>query len=84
MYDVTEGVRVVEVAEHTFGPAGSMILAGWAPMWSKSSGRQGWATAPERFASGKDRPMTAPVFRDPIPPAQSRYIAARRRNRLAI
>ena len=29
MYDVMEGVRVVEVAEHTFVPAGSMILADW-------------------------------------------------------
>ncbi len=29
MYDVMEGVRVVEVAEHTFVPAASMILADW-------------------------------------------------------
>jgi crotonobetainyl-CoA:carnitine CoA-transferase CaiB-like acyl-CoA transferase len=29
MYDVMAGVRVVEVAEHTFVPAASMILADW-------------------------------------------------------
>lgn len=29
MYDVMEGVRVVEVAEHTFAPAAAMILADW-------------------------------------------------------
>lgn len=29
MYDVMEGVRVIEVAEHTFVPAASMILADW-------------------------------------------------------
>jgi formyl-CoA transferase len=29
MYDVMAGVRVVEVAEHTFVPAASMMLADW-------------------------------------------------------
>lgn len=29
MYDVMEGVKVIEVAEHTFVPAGAMILADW-------------------------------------------------------
>ena len=29
MYDVMEGVRVVEVAEHTFVPSAAMILADW-------------------------------------------------------
>lgn len=29
MYDVMQGVKVVEVAEHTFVPAASMILADW-------------------------------------------------------
>lgn len=29
MYDVMEGVRVIEVAEHTFVPAAAMILADW-------------------------------------------------------
>jgi formyl-CoA transferase len=29
MYDVMDGVRVVEVAEHTFVPAAAMILADW-------------------------------------------------------
>lgn len=29
MYDVMDGVRVLEVAEHTFVPAASMILADW-------------------------------------------------------
>jgi crotonobetainyl-CoA:carnitine CoA-transferase CaiB-like acyl-CoA transferase len=29
MYDVMQGVRVVEVAEHTFVPAAAMVLADW-------------------------------------------------------
>jgi formyl-CoA transferase len=29
MYDVMEGIKVIEVAEHTFVPAASMILADW-------------------------------------------------------
>jgi crotonobetainyl-CoA:carnitine CoA-transferase CaiB-like acyl-CoA transferase len=29
MYDVMQGVRVIEVAEHTFVPAAAMILADW-------------------------------------------------------
>lgn len=29
MYDVMEGVKVIEVAEHTFVPAAGMILADW-------------------------------------------------------
>lgn len=29
MYDVLEGIRVIEVAEHTFAPAAAMILADW-------------------------------------------------------
>lgn len=29
MYDMMEGVRVIEVAEHTFVPAAGMILADW-------------------------------------------------------
>jgi formyl-CoA transferase len=29
MYDVMDGVRVIEVAEHTFMPASSMVLADW-------------------------------------------------------
>ncbi|MET0137745.1 MAG: CoA transferase, partial [Sphingobium sp.] len=29
MYDVMEGVRVIEVAEHTFVPAAGMLLADW-------------------------------------------------------
>ena len=29
MYDVMEGVRVVEVSEHTFMPAAGMVLADW-------------------------------------------------------
>ncbi|HEY3694596.1 CoA transferase [Phenylobacterium sp.] len=29
MYDVMQGVRVVEVAEHTFIPAAAMVLADW-------------------------------------------------------
>src|SRR4051794_28429645 len=29
MYDVMQGVRVIEVAEHTFAPAAAMVLADW-------------------------------------------------------
>lgn len=29
MYDVMQGVRVIEVAEHTFVPAAGMVLADW-------------------------------------------------------
>jgi formyl-CoA transferase len=29
MYDVMEGVKVIEVAEHTFAPAAGMMLADW-------------------------------------------------------
>jgi crotonobetainyl-CoA:carnitine CoA-transferase CaiB-like acyl-CoA transferase len=29
MYDIMEGVRVIEVAEHTFGPAAGVVLADW-------------------------------------------------------
>ena len=29
MYDVMKGVRVIEVAEHTFVPAAGMVLADW-------------------------------------------------------
>jgi crotonobetainyl-CoA:carnitine CoA-transferase CaiB-like acyl-CoA transferase len=29
MYDVMQGIRVIEVAEHTFVPAASMVLADW-------------------------------------------------------
>lgn len=29
MYDVMQGIRVVEVAEHTFVPAAAMVLADW-------------------------------------------------------
>lgn len=29
MYDVMEGIKVIEVAEHTFAPAAGMILADW-------------------------------------------------------
>ena len=29
MYDLMQGVRVIEVAEHTFVPAAGMVLADW-------------------------------------------------------
>lgn len=29
MYDLMQGVRVIEVAEHTFGPAAGVVLADW-------------------------------------------------------
>lgn len=41
MYDVMEGVRVVEVAEHTFVPAAAMILADWGAEVIKVERAQG-------------------------------------------
>src|ERR1700759_35135 len=55
MYDVMEGVRVVEVAEHTFVPAASMILADWGADVIKI----------ERVAGGGDASRTMRVIQRP-------------------
>ncbi len=41
MYDVMEGVRVIEVAEHTFAPSSGMILADWGANVVKVERAQG-------------------------------------------
>src|SRR5262245_26567861 len=55
MYDVMEGVRVLEVAEHTFVPAASMILADWGADVIKI----------ERVAGGGDASRTMRVIQRP-------------------
>jgi formyl-CoA transferase len=55
MYDVMEGVRVIEVAEHTFVPAASMILADWGADVIKI----------ERVAGGGDASRTMRVIQRP-------------------
>lgn len=32
MYDLMSGIRVIEVAEHTYVPAAAMVLADWGQM----------------------------------------------------
>jgi crotonobetainyl-CoA:carnitine CoA-transferase CaiB-like acyl-CoA transferase len=55
LYDVMQGVRVVEVAEHTFVPAASMILADWGADVIKV----------ERAAGGGDAARTMRVIQRP-------------------
>ena len=55
MYDVMQGVRVVEVAEHTFVPSASMILADWGADVIKV----------ERAAGGGDAARTMRVVQRP-------------------
>jgi crotonobetainyl-CoA:carnitine CoA-transferase CaiB-like acyl-CoA transferase len=55
VYDVMTGVRVVEVAEHTFVPAASMILADWGADVIKI----------ERTAGGGDASRTMRVIQRP-------------------
>ncbi len=55
MYDVMEGVRVIEVAEHTFVPAAAMILADWGADVVKI----------ERAAGGGDAGRTMRVIQRP-------------------
>ena len=55
MYDVMDGVRVIEVAEHTFVPAASMVLADWGADVIKI----------ERAAHGGDASCTMRVVQRP-------------------
>lgn len=51
MYDVMQGVRVVECAEHTFVPAASMILADWGADVVKVERVQGGGDAARTMAA---------------------------------
>jgi formyl-CoA transferase len=55
MYDVMQGVRVIEVAEHTFAPSAAMILADWGADVIKI----------ERAAAGGDAGRTMRVIQRP-------------------
>jgi len=55
MYDVMQGVRVIEVAEHTFAPSAAMILADWGADVIKV----------ERAAGGGDAGRTMRVIQRP-------------------
>src|SRR5207237_3074774 len=55
MYDVMQGVRVIEVAEHTFAPAAAMVLADWGADVIKI----------ERAAGGGDAGRTMRVVQRP-------------------
>ena len=71
MYDVMQGVRVVEVAEHTFVPAASMILADWGADVIKI----------ERAAGGGDAARTMRAIQTPGLRANPFFEAANRGKR---
>jgi crotonobetainyl-CoA:carnitine CoA-transferase CaiB-like acyl-CoA transferase len=71
VYDVMEGVRVVEVAEHTFVPAASMILADWGADVIKV----------ERAADGGDASRSMRVIQTPGLRSNPFFEAANRNKR---
>src|SRR6185369_15337946 len=71
MYDVMEGVRVIEVAEHTFVPAAGMVLADWGADVVKI----------ERAAHGGDASRTMRVIQRPGLGANPFFEAANRGKR---
>jgi crotonobetainyl-CoA:carnitine CoA-transferase CaiB-like acyl-CoA transferase len=71
VYDVMEGVRVVEVAEHTFVPAASMVLADWGADVVKI----------ERAAGGGDASRSMRVVQRPGLRANPFFEAANRGKR---
>jgi formyl-CoA transferase len=71
MYDVMEGVRVIEVAEHTFVPAAAMILADWGADVVKI----------ERAAHGGDASRTMRAIQRPGLAANPFFEAANRGKR---
>jgi len=71
MYDVMQGVRVVEVAEHTFVPAAAMILADWGADVIKV----------ERAAGGGDAGRTMRVIQRPGLRSNPFFEAANRNKR---
>jgi crotonobetainyl-CoA:carnitine CoA-transferase CaiB-like acyl-CoA transferase len=71
VYDVMAGVQVVEVAEHTFVPAASMILADWGADVIKI----------ERAAGGGDAARTMRVIQRPGLAANPFFEAANRGKR---
>ncbi|BAN48553.1 CaiB/BaiF CoA-transferase family protein [Metapseudomonas resinovorans] len=54
MYDVMNGVRVIEVAEHTFVPAAGMVLADWGADVIKVERAQGGDAARHMKLPGAD------------------------------
>jgi formyl-CoA transferase len=71
MYDVMQGVKVIEVAEHTFVPAAAMILADWGADVIKV----------ERVAGGGDASRTMRVVQRPGLRANPFFEAANRGKR---
>ena len=71
MYDVLEGVKVVEVAEHTFVPASAMILADWGADVIKI----------ERPSNGGDAGRTMRAIQRPGLPSNPFFEAANRNKR---
>jgi formyl-CoA transferase len=71
LYDVMHGVRVVEVAEHTFVPAASMVLADWGADVIKV----------ERAAHGGDASRSMRVIQRPGLRANPFFEAANRGKR---
>src|SRR5690606_7540338 len=71
MYDVMQGVRVVEVAGHTFVPAAAMILADWGADVIKV----------ERAAGGGDAGRTMRVIQRPGLRSNPFFEAANRNKR---
>src|SRR5215211_6327189 len=71
MYDVMQGVRVIEVAEHTFVPAAAMVLADWGAEVIKI----------ERVAGGGDAGRSMRVIQRPGLRANPFFEAANRGKR---
>jgi crotonobetainyl-CoA:carnitine CoA-transferase CaiB-like acyl-CoA transferase len=71
MYDVMHGVRVIEVAEHTFVPAAAMVLADWGADVIKI----------ERTAGGGDASRSMRVIQRPGLRANPFFEAANRGKR---
>lgn len=61
MYDVMQGVRVIEVAEHTFVPAAGMVLADWGADVIKVERAQGGDASRHMLLPGCDGAIN-PIF----------------------
>ncbi len=61
MYDVMQGIRVIEVAEHTFVPAAGMVLADWGADVIKVERVEGGDSARHMRLPGADGPIS-PFF----------------------
>lgn len=54
MYDVLSGIRVIEVAEHTYVPAAAMVLSDWGADVIKVERAQGGDAARHMRLPGAD------------------------------